>query len=403
MSDRDTAHPQSGASLFRRIINDSRSLGVLLLFCTLLSLVLTNIKGIGELYYNFWEMPIPGFQRLHLPHTIVHFINDALMTLFFFHVAIDIKKEAVIGELSSLSRMMLPSVSALFGVAFPAIIFIFLTAGTAYTNGWAIPTATDIAFTLGMISLLGKAVPHSMKVFLTALAIIDALCAILIIALFYGSSLYLIWLAGVVAVGIVIFLINRFFHHKWVYIVTTGLALIMWYCMYRSGIHASFAGVILALILPISKMPAFERKISLPVNFIIVPLFALANTSIFITPSAVAGLTSPLSLGIVLGLFIGKPLGITLAVYLMVKLRLVRLSNIRWTQFIGVGILAGIGFTMSIFVSNLSFPEEKILKDVAKLSVLIASALTMIVGYIWLKVFSRKKGKEKVQLGEPLP
>ncbi|MFA7492638.1 MAG: Na+/H+ antiporter NhaA [Proteiniphilum sp.] len=391
MSTGHTSSLQPGTSLFRRIINDSRSLGILLLFCTLLSLVLTNIKGIGEFYYNFWEMSIPGFHQLHLPHTIIHFINDALMTLFFFHVAIDIKKEVVTGELSSPSRMMFPSISALFGVAFPAIIFISITSGTAYTNGWAIPTATDIAFTLGMISLLGKAVPHTMKVFLTALAIIDDLCAILIIALFYGSSLYLIWLAGVAAVGIAIFLINRYFHRKWIYIVTTGLALIMWYCMYRSGIHASFAGVILAFILPISKMPAFERRISLPVNFFIVPLFALANTSIFITPAAVSGLTSPLSIGVILGLFVGKPLGITLAVYLMMKLKLVRLANVRWAQFIGIGILAGIGFTMSIFVSNLSFPEDNMLKDIAKLSVLIASVLAMVVGYVWLKAFSGKK------------
>ncbi|MDR2816987.1 MAG: Na+/H+ antiporter NhaA, partial [Proteiniphilum sp.] len=242
-------------SILRRIINDSRSLGILLLLCTLFSLALTNIKEIGSLYYNFWETPIPGFHHLHLPHTIIHFVNDALMTLFFFHVAIDIKKEVTKGELSSLSRMMFPTVSALFGVAFPAIIFFIATTGTAYSNGWAIPTATDIAFTLGMVSLLGKVVPHSMKVFLTALAIIDDLCAILVIALFYGSALYFTWLAGVAAVALVIFLINRYFQHNFVYIVTVVLGLIMWYCMYRSGIHASFAGVILAFILPVNKTP----------------------------------------------------------------------------------------------------------------------------------------------------
>ena len=390
MSTIQNSELQSNTSIFRKIISDSRSLGILLLLCTFLSLVLTNIKGIGTFYYNFWELEIPGFHQLHLPHSIIHFINDALMTLFFFHVAIDIKKEVTTGELSSPGRVMLPSISALFGVAFPALIFMTVTTGTAYTNGWAIPTATDIAFTLGMISLLGKAVPHSMKVFLTALAIIDDLCAILIIAVFYGSGLYLMWLVGVAAAAIVIFLINRYFHHKVVYIATTVLALAMWYCMYRSGIHASFAGVILAFILPISKMPPFERRLSLPVNFLIVPLFALANTSIFITPAAVSGLTSPLSIGIVLGLLVGKPLGITLAVYLMVKLRLVKLSNVHWAQFIGVGILAGIGLTMSIFVSNLSFPEEKIYNDIAKLSVLIASVLAMIIGYIWLKGIYRE-------------
>lgn len=378
-------------SIVTRIINDSRSLGILLLLCTLLSLVISNMQEIGVLYYNFWEKEIPGFHELHLPHTIIHFVNDALMTLFFFHVAIDIKKEVTQGELSSSSRMMLPAASAMFGVAFPAIIFSIITAGTAYSNGWAIPTATDIAFTLGMVSLLGRAVPHSMKVFLTALAIIDDLCAIFIIALFYGSVLHLIWLVGVAVVALAIFLLNRHFQHKSVYYITVGLGLVMWYCMYRSGIHASFAGVILAFIIPISKMPAFERKLSLPVNFIIVPLFALANTSILISAEAISGLASPLSLGIILGLFLGKPIGITLAVYLTVKLRLVRLANIRWSQFIGVGILAGIGFTMSIFVSNLSFPDDKVLKDIAKLSVLIASALSMIVGYIWLKASSRKK------------
>jgi NhaA family Na+:H+ antiporter len=383
-------------SLFRRIINDNRSLGILLLLCTLLSLIVTNTKGIGAHYYNFWEMPIPGFHRWHLPHTVVHFVNDALMTLFFFHVAIDIKREVTKGELSSPGRMMLPAVSALFGVAFPAVIFSVVTLGTAYANGWAIPAATDIAFTLGIVSLLGKAVPHSMKVFLTALAIIDDLCAILIIALFYGSTLHFCWLAGAAAVALVIFLVNRCFHRKAVYAITVALGLTLWYCMYRSGIHASFAGVIFAFILPVGKITAFEERIALPVNFLIVPLFALANTSIHVSAEAISGLGSPLSLGIILGLLFGKPIGITLAVYLMAKLRLVRLTNVRWSRFAGVGILAGIGFTMSIFVSNLSFPDDKMLKDIAKLSVLIASALAMIVGYIWLKLLSiSEKGKVK--------
>lgn len=387
-------------SLFKRILNDSRSMGILLLFCTLLSLILTNIKGIGQQYSNFWEMTIPGFHMLHLPHTIVHFINDALMTLFFFHVAIDIKREVTEGELSSPSRMMLPSVSALFGVAMPAIIFSVMTLGSIYTKGWAIPTATDIAFTLGIVSLLGKAVPHSLKVFLTALAIIDDLCAILIIALFYGSALHLVWLVGFTAIALVIFLINRHFKHKIFYVITVLLGLGMWYCMYRSGIHASFAGVILAFIIPVSKIHAFERRLILPVNYIVVPLFALANTSIFITAEAMTGLTSPLALGILMGLVVGKPLGITLAFYLMAKFRLVRLSSsFRWRQLIGVAILAGIGFTMSIFISNLSFPDDKIHGDIAKLSVLIASAIAMILGFVWLKLDYRNNlKKEKLSL-----
>lgn len=385
-------------SKFQLIITDSRSLGVLLLFCTALSLILTNLKGVGVHYYNFWESEIPGFSKLHLPHTVLHFINDALMTLFFFHVALDIKKEVTNGELSSPRRMMLPAISALFGVAFPALIFMTVAGNTEYSSGWAIPAATDIAFTIGMLSLLGKAVSHSMKVFIIALAIIDDLCAILIIAFFYGSTPGVSWLLWVAGIATVIFLINRYYQHKSVYIYTILLALGMWYCTYRSGIHASFAGVILAFILPVKRMPAFEKRISFPVNFFIIPIFALANTSIIISSSSIAGLISPLSIGVILGLFLGKPLGISLAVYLLTKFKIVRLAtNVNWLVLIGVTILAGIGFTMSIFVSNLAFPDNKLYQDIAKLSVLIASGLAMIIGYTWIKIASTIKHKVVIQ------
>lgn len=387
---------QPSVSVFHRIIHDTRSLGVLLILCTVASLLLTNIEATRVPYTNFWETVIPGFHQLHLPHTIVHFINDALMVLFFFYVTIDIKREATTGELSSPRRMMFPAVSALFGVAVPALIFILFTVGTVGSRGWAIPSATDIAFTLGIISLLGKAVPHSMKVFLTALAIIDDLCAILIIALFYGSALHIVWLVAVALLGVVIFIVNRHLQNKMGTFLMILLGLGMWYSMYRSGIHASFAGVILAFLLPTQKLGTFERKLTFPVNFIVIPIFALANTSIVVSSAAITGLSSPLSIGIILGLFVGKPLGITIAVYLMTKFRLVRLGEkINWLQFIGIGILAGIGFTMSIFISILAFPDDEMLRDIAKLSVLIASFLAMIVGYIWLKLFSKaKKWKE---------
>ncbi|HBB00960.1 MAG TPA: Na+/H+ antiporter NhaA [Porphyromonadaceae bacterium] len=385
---------QPSVSVFHRIIHDTRSLGVLLILCTVVSLLLTNMEATGARYVNFWETVIPGFHQLHLPHTIVHFINDALMSLFFFYVAIDIKREATSGELSSPRRMMFPAVSALFGVAVPALIFILFTVGTVGSRGWAIPSATDIAFTLGIISLLGKAVPHSMKVFLTALAIIDDLCAILIIALFYGSALHIVWLVAVALLGVVIFIVNRHLQNKMGTFLMILLGLGMWYSMYRSGIHASFAGVILAFLLPTQKLGTFERKLTFPVNFIVIPIFALANTSIVVSSAAITGLSSPLSIGIILGLFVGKPLGITIAVYLMTKFRLVRLGeSVNLLQFIGVGILAGIGFTMSIFVSILAFPDDEILRDIAKLSVLIASTLAMIVGYLWLKVISKVKEK----------
>lgn len=392
---------QSSASLFQKIIHDNRSIGVLLILCTISSLIVSNIFATGAHYTNFWELEIPGFHSLHLPHTIAHFINDALMTLFFLLVAIEIKREATSGELSSPRRIMFPAVSALFGVAVPALIFILFTGGTIYSRGWAIPTATDIAFTLGIVSLLGKAVHHSIKVFLTALAIIDDLCAILIIAFFYGSALNLIWLLLVALLGIIIYVVARRIKNKIGSILLILLGIGMWYCMFRSGIHATFAGVILAFLLPIKKLITIEHKLATPVNFIVVPIFALANTSIVVSSAAVASLISPLSLGIILGLVLGKPLGISLAIYLMTKLKLVRFDkSTYWGQFIGVGILAGIGFTMSIFVAILSFPEDEMLRDTAKLSVLIASTLAMVIGYIWLKTVSRIKSRKVVAINK---
>ena len=375
-------------------LHDSRSVGVLLLLCTTASLVITNLPDIGENYNYFWETEIPFLQSIHLPHNILHIINDALMALFFFQVGMEIKRESVVGELSSPSRMMFPMVAALFGVIFPAIIFLITTKGTIYQNGWAIPTATDIAFALGILSLLGKAVPYSMKIFLTALAIIDDLCAILIIALFYGERPEFMWLLGVVVCVVLIVLIIKYMRNRFSRVLYLSLGVVMWYFMYQSGIHATFAGVILSALLPIKKIPVYEKALIFPVNFLIIPIFALANTSIFINASAIANLMSKLSIGIILGLFIGKPVGITLAVYLMTYLRVIKLkTKPDWMMFIGVGILAGIGFTMSIFVSMLAF-DDKTLRDTAKLAVLVASTLSMIVGYTWLKIVTKKRQME---------
>lgn len=377
------------ASVIKQIINDSRSLGILLLFCTLLSLLLTNSGEAGIRYHEFWKMEIPLLHQLLLPHTVAHFINDALMTLFFFHVAIDIKREATVGELSTPKRMALPAVSALFGVIVPALIFISINEKTPFAKGWAIPTATDIAFSLGIISLLGRAVPRSFKVFLTALAIIDDLCAILIIALFYGSSLHLLWLLGVLLLSLVIYIVNRRIHNRLGSMIMILLGIAMWYAMFQSGIHASIAGVIVAFLLPVNKIATYKTRLNFPVNFVVIPIFALANTSIVVSAAALSGLGSTLSLGIILGLLLGKPAGISLSVYLMIKLKLAEFGKIRWSQFAGVGILAGIGFTMAIFVSNLAFPGNPLQRDIAKLSVLIASGMAMIVGYIWLRVVSK--------------
>ena len=376
-------------------LHDSRSVGVLLLLCTTASLILTNLPGIGEGYHRFWETEIPFLHSIHLPHSILHLINDALMALFFFQVGMEIKHETVVGELSTPSRMMLPMVAALFGVIFPAIIFLTITKGTIYQSGWAIPAATDIAFSLGILSLLGKAVPHSMKIFLTALAIIDDLCAILIIAFFYGSQPEFMWLLGVAACIILIVLIIRYLRTPLSRFLYLSLGVVMWYCMYQSGIHATFAGVILSALLPVKKIPVYEKALLLPVNFLVIPIFALANTSIFINGSAIANLMSELSIGIILGLLIGKPAGISLAVYLMTRMRIIKLkTQPNWMLFTGVGILAGIGFTMSIFVSMLAF-DDKSLQDTAKLAVLVASTLSMIIGYTWLRTALKKKQAEE--------
>ncbi len=373
-------------------IQDSRSVGVLLLICTAASITITNIPAIGLVYEGFWETNIPLLNKLNLPHSPLEIINDFLMVLFFFSVGMEIKREAVVGELSSPSRMTLPVVAALFGVAVPALIFYFITQGTPYTHGWAIPTATDIAFSLGILSLLGKAVPHSMKIFLTALAIIDDLSAILIIALFYGDSPQVPWLLGVAALVVVILLLVKYLPNGFGRALYFILGLTMWYFMFRSGIHATFAGVLLAILLPVSTIENYEKKLYIPVNFLIIPLFALANTSIFINTAAIANLLTELSLGIFFGLLLGKPLGITLAVFLMIKSRIIRMpSKANFKIFIGIGILAGIGFTMSIFVSMLAF-DSKEMQDTAKLAVLIASITSMIIGYLWLKVAT--KGKE---------
>ena len=373
-------------------LHDSRAVGVLLLLCTTASLLITNLPGTGESYNKFWETEIPFLHSLHLPHSILHIINDALMALFFFQVGMEIKRESVVGELSSPSRMMLPTVAALLGVIFPAIIFLTATKGTIYQAGWAIPTATDIAFSLGILSLLGKAVPYSMKIFLTALAIIDDLCAILIIAFFYGSRPDFMWLLGVAACVALIWLVIKYLRNPLSRILYLSLGVVMWYCMYQSGIHATFAGVILSALLPVNKIPVYEKALLFPVNFLIIPLFALANTSILINAQAIANLLSELSIGIILGLLIGKPAGISLAVYLMTKMRIIKLkTRPNWMLYIGVGILAGIGFTRSIFVSMLAF-DDKALQDTAKLAVLAASALSMIIGYTWLKIVLKKTG-----------
>jgi NhaA family Na+:H+ antiporter len=310
-------------------------------------------------------------------------INDALMALFFFLAGMEIKRELVCGELASVKKSLLPISGAIGGMLVPALFFALFNKGTQYIHGWAIPTATDIAFTLGIASLLGKRVPVALKIFLTALAIIDDLGAIIVIAIFYGGRLQAGYLLGCLLVVAALWLLNR---KK----VTFGLAhwllgILLWYCMFNSGIHATVAGVIFAFMVPMKELERLELKFHAPVYFLVMPLFALANTAINLPDNGLQSLTSSLSWGIITGLCIGKPLGICAACYFLVQKKWAVLpSGTNWPKMIGGSLLAGIGFTMSIFISTLAF-DNPTMQDVAKISVLLASLLAMTGGYYWLK------------------
>lgn len=370
-------------------IHDSRSIGISLLLATLLSLILSNIPAISETYIRFFQLSIDGTNEhafewgiLHLPNSIIVVINDLFMAAFFFLAGMEIKRELVTGELASIKQSALPVAAAIGGMIVPAIIYTQFSRGTDYSSGWAIPMATDIAFTLGIASLLGNRVPVALKVFITALAIIDDLGAIVVIALFYGSQLKLFYLllSGLIMLVLLSLQKNKIKlgWYNWV------LGIALWYTMFNSGIHATVAGVLFAFTIPVNKLPELELKFHTPVYFIIMPLFALANTAIVLPESGIGALNNAFSAGIIAGLFIGKPLGICLASYWMIKRKWAQLPNqTNWHQMIGAGILAGIGFTMSIFISMLAF-SETVTQDIAKLAVLVSSVFSMIVGYAWM-------------------
>lgn len=370
-------------------IHDSRSIGIVLLVATALSILLANISAISESYLSLFHWSFDGTEEhaiewgfLHLPNSIMVVINDLLMAVFFFLAGMEIKRELVTGELSSIKQSILPVVAAIGGMLIPALIYSQFNRGTDYMHGWAIPMATDIAFTLGIASLLGSRVPVALKIFITALAIIDDLGAIVVIALFYGGQLKLLYLilSAIIMIVLLSFQKNRvkLGWYTWV------LGLLLWYTMFNSGIHATVAGVLFAFTIPVKKLASLEMAFHTPVYFIIMPIFALANTAIVFPDAGITALNSTFSWGIIAGLFIGKPLGIVLACYWMVKRKWASLpSHTNWHQLIGAGILAGIGFTMSIFISTLAFKEIAI-QDIAKIAVLITSLLSMIVGYIWL-------------------
>ena len=370
-------------SPLNEFIHDSRAVGIILLFCTLVSLAISN-SAWSSGYIRFWEtefaIPIPG---LHLPHSILHLINDLLMTFFFFLVGLEIKRELLVGELSSIKKSMLPVFAATGGMVVPALTYLLWCGDTPFRNGWAMPMATDIAFSLGVLSLLGKRVPLSIRIFLTALAIIDDLGGILTIAMFYTETIHLFYLGLAAAILLILTLMNVFKTRSyWLYVV---LAIPLWYFVFNSGIHATIAGVVLALTIPIHKIEKLEHHLHDPVNFIVLPLFALANTAILL-PSEIGFIfSSPIHHGIVAGLVLGKPIGIFLFGLLAVQLKLaVRPATMSWGQLWGLGLIAGIGFTMSIFITMLAFdlPGRQL---IGKVAIIEASLLAGVVGFIYLR------------------
>ncbi len=377
---------QKAISPLKVIIADSRFTGMLLLACTAVSLLLSN-TGAGEWYRGIWNTEIHYPFSIHLPHSALKWINDFLMAIFFLFAGMEIKRELTIGELSHFKKAIMPLGAALGGMIVPALIYSSFNVTTAYSHGWGIPTATDIAFSIGIASLFGKRVPQGLKIFLMALAIIDDLGAIVVIALFYGNEIkWIFLLAGGIVYGF-IWLVNYFKIKQGP--VQVILSLMLWYLILNSGVEASISGVLIALTIPVNTLPKFELTISRFVSFIILPLFALANTAIAIPTDFSAAINNPISIGIVVGLVIGKPIGIFSFSRIMISLGLGRLpANTNLRQLLGIGSLAGIGFTMSIFTTTLAFHDE-VFRDIAKISILAAMILSMILSWMYFRAIDK--------------
>jgi NhaA family Na+:H+ antiporter len=382
-------------TVFQKFFSSSSAGGIVLLACVAASLLIAN-SGLAADFENLLATQL-GFESeaIQLRYPLLLWINDGLMAIFFLLVGLEIKREIVEGELSSARKAALPVLAAIGGVLIPALIYTsFNSASPETAAGWGTPMATDIAFALGILSLLGNKVPSGLKIFLAALAIVDDLIAILVIAIFYSSGLhteYLMYAGGLFLLQIIFNKIGV--KSLWAYLLP---GTVMWYCIHHSGIHATIAGVLTALTLPTnadaieSPLEKLEHFLARPVNFIIMPLFAIANTNITFEVGMLQGLTGNLGLGILLGLFLGKPVGIFAMSWLSVKFKVAQLPDgIKWAHVLGLGLLGGIGFTMSIFIALLSF-ENASLQAEAKFAILIASILSGIAGYAFLHLYNKK-------------
>lgn len=380
---------------FKKFLHSSQSSGILLILCVLVSLLIAN-SSLAISFQNLLDTHI-GTNIFHLNYPLSIWINDGLMAIFFLLVGLEIKREIVEGELSTFKSASLPIVAAIGGMVVPGLIYYFFNNGTDYANGWAIPMATDIAFSLAIISMLGKRAPLSLKIFLAALAIVDDLGAIMVIAIFYTDQLHWAYLGWSALMLVILIFLNVFKFKKHIFYVIPGLFL--WYFMHHSGIHATIAGVLLAFTIPTnvsktetSPLEKMEQKLHLPVNFLIMPIFALANTNITFKEGMVDDLFSNFGYGIILGLVFGKIIGINLFSWIFIKLKISSLPDkSSWSQMLGAGLLAGIGFTMSIFIALLSFKGHVEIQDEAKFAILVASVISGFAGYSLLRYVGKKK------------
>jgi NhaA family Na+:H+ antiporter len=377
--------------MIKNFINHEATSGVILIFCAVLALILDN-SSLAWLYDGFLSTPVSiQIGELIIKKPLLLWINDGLMAIFFFLIGLEIKREVLEGELSSIKKITLPAIAAIGGLIMPALIFFYFNQGNPeLLKGWAIPVATDIAFALGVLALLGKSIPRSLKILLLSLAIIDDICAVLIIAVFYTANLSITAL-GLASIGLALAIALNLYGVRRVapYIL---IGVFMWVCVLKSGVHATIAGVLLAITIPIkeqeniSPLKHLEHILHPWVAYFIMPIFAFANAGVSLSNVSLSSLTNSLSTGIIAGLFVGKQLGVFLFIGLGVMLNICKLpKDIKWRHIYGLSLLCGIGFTMSLFIGTLAFDSAEHLNQI-RISVLIASTLSAVLGYIVLRL-----------------
>jgi NhaA family Na+:H+ antiporter len=368
--------------LYKEFFNSEKAGGLVLILATAISLLLAN-SDLQVPYANLWNYEFLG-------HSLVHWINDGLMSIFFLLIGLELEREIYDGELSSFKNASLPIFGAIGGMLIPAAIYLLFNFGTDSKSGAGIPTATDIAFAIGIISLLGNRVPATLKIFLTALAVIDDLGAIIIISVFYTTSLSFLYLILALSVFVILLILNRLKVNSLIFYISGGV--LMWFFMSHSGVHPTITGVLLAFTIPFGdggeKSPSYilQHFLHKPVAFLVIPLFALANTGITIGSDLIAGLGQNYSYGIIAGLVVGKPLGIWLFSVIGVSLGICSLpSDVKWSNIVGIGFLGGIGFTMSIFIGILAFDNQGMI-DTSKIAILLGSFIAGAIGLVLLRL-----------------